>query len=218
MIQKGPHRRQFMGRVGGIAATLAASASAGSSAASAESPPGSAGAAAGMANQRMMQAFDLRAGLAMQDSLVGTAKNVNNGDDALYPDKGGTFTKGLPHDSFGRVDLNSYETLKTALASGKFSDFEKIIMGGVRTLNGPQGGMAFDLEGLDNTQFAHQRWLVARIVHRFRRRATYGERRAEQARPQCFFRPRHPRRHPLAQRHRYVADTGRGGGPRLPER
>ena len=37
--------------------------------------------------------------------------------------------------------------------SGKFSDFQKIIVGGTRTLNGPQGGLAFDLEALDNVQF-----------------------------------------------------------------
>ncbi len=79
--------------------------------------------------------------------------NVNNGDTALYADKGGTYTKGLPHDNFGRVDLNAFATLTKALNTGKFSDFEKIIVGGTRTLNGPQGGLAFDLEALDNAQF-----------------------------------------------------------------
>jgi hypothetical protein len=59
----------------------------------------------------------------------------------------------LPHDSFGRVDLNAFATFTTALASGRFSDFENITVGGTRTLNGPQGGLAFDLEALDNVQF-----------------------------------------------------------------
>src|SRR5208282_3732001 len=36
---------------------------------------------------------------------------------------------------------------------GQFSEFEKIIVGGTRTLNGPQGGLAFDMEALDNLQF-----------------------------------------------------------------
>ncbi len=85
--------------------------------------------------------------------MVGPAVNVNNGDTALYPDKGGTYTKGLPHDDFGRVDLQAFATLTEALNSGKFSDFQKIIMGGTRTLNGPQGGLCFDLEALDNAQF-----------------------------------------------------------------
>jgi hypothetical protein len=39
------------------------------------------------------------------------------------------------------------------LNSGEFSDFEKIIMGGTRTLNGPQAGLAFCLVALDNAQF-----------------------------------------------------------------
>jgi hypothetical protein len=79
--------------------------------------------------------------------------NVNNGDTARYPDKGGTYTKGLPHDSFGRVNPGAFGSFQEALSSGKFSDFESIVMGGTRTLNGPQGGLAFDMEALDNVQF-----------------------------------------------------------------
>src|ERR1019366_6804719 len=98
-------------------------------------------------------AFNLRVAMANQDAGVPAATNVNNGDDALYPDRGGTFTKGLPHDSFGRVDLNAYQLFKTALESGQFSDFERIPMGGTGKLNDPQGGLAFDLETPDNVQF-----------------------------------------------------------------
>jgi len=87
------------------------------------------------------------------NALVPAATKVSNGDQTRYADKGGTFTKGLPHDRFGRVDPYAFETFATALTSGNFSDFEKIIMGGTRTLNGPQGGLAFDLEALDNVQF-----------------------------------------------------------------
>ena len=108
---------------------------------------------AAVTNNRVIEAFSLRVSEATQDALVGPAVNVNNGDTALYADKGGTYTKGLPHDNFGRVDLNAFATLTKALNTGKFSDFEKIIVGGTRTLNGPQGGLAFDLEALDNAQF-----------------------------------------------------------------
>jgi hypothetical protein len=105
------------------------------------------------AKKRVMDALHLRHSLAQQDSHVGPAVNIDNGDTALYSDKGGTYTKGLPHDSVGRVDLNAFATLTTALTTGKFSDFQKITMGGTRTLNGPQGGLCFDLEALDNAQF-----------------------------------------------------------------
>ncbi len=153
---EGPNRRHFLGQIGGVAATLAAGALTASSAASAQSPGSSdtgVAVAAGVTNKRVIEAFHLRVREAMQDALVPAAKNVNNGDDAYYPNKGGTYTKGLPHDSFGRVDLTAYGTFKTALASGEFSDFENIIMGGTRKLNGPQGGLAFDLDALDNAQF-----------------------------------------------------------------
>ena len=114
--------------------------------------PGS-GLPAGVSHNRLIQAFSIRVGEATQDALVGPAVNINNGDPLLYADQGGTYTKGLPHDNFGRVDLQAFGTLLDALNSGKFSDFQKIIVGGTRTLNGPQGGLAFDLEALDAVQF-----------------------------------------------------------------
>jgi len=107
----------------------------------------------GLTDNRVIEAFELRVSEATSDAASGPALNVNNGDPARYPDQGGTYTKGLPHDSFGRVDLAAFATFTHALKTGKFSDFEKIIVGGTRTLNGPQGGLAFDLEALDNAQF-----------------------------------------------------------------
>ncbi len=153
---KEPDRRHFLGRAGGVAATLAAGALTAPRVVSAQSADGVDNGVftpSCVTNQRVKESFQLRVGMAMQDARVPAALNVNNGDDARYPDKGGTFTKGLPHDNFGRVDLTAYESFKAALASGKFSDFEKIPMGGTRTLNGPQGGLAFDLCALDNAQF-----------------------------------------------------------------
>jgi hypothetical protein len=102
--------------------------------------------------KRIARATALRKTAADQDASV-RATNVDNGDNALYPDKGGTYTKGLPHDSFGRVDPAAFASFQTALASGNASDFKKIIMGGTRTQNGPQGGLAFCMEALDGVQF-----------------------------------------------------------------
>ena len=150
----GPNRRRFLGQMGGAAATFAAGALATSSGAlAAENDNGGTLPPAGLAHKRVRAAFKLRVGEAKEDALVPAAVNINNGDEALYPDKGGAYTKGLPHDSFGRVDPNAYATFKTALTSGNFSDFENIIMGGARGLNGPQAGLCFDLDALDNAQF-----------------------------------------------------------------
>ncbi len=165
---KSPGRRRFIAGLGaataavstGVLAPLVAASSANAretpnlttqsvfgSATSGTGPPAS------VSNNRVMQAYSLRVSEATQDALVPPAVNVNNGDTALYADKGGTYTKGLPHDNFGRVDLNAFASFTNALKSGKFSDFEQIIVGGTRTQNGPQGGLAFDLEALDNVQF-----------------------------------------------------------------
>jgi hypothetical protein len=79
-------------------------------------------------NRREIEAFELRMAEAIQDARVPAATNLNNGDEARYADKCGTSTKGLPHDSFGRVDLDAYQTFKTALNSDEFLDFQNIIM------------------------------------------------------------------------------------------
>jgi hypothetical protein len=153
-ILKGSNRRSFLGQVG-AAATLAAGVltappviSAAHNSESTDDPGPS-----NSTQNRIHKAYHLRVSMAAQDRSVAYAKNVNNGDEARYADKAGTFTKALPHDAYGRVNLAAYASLKTALGSGKFSDFEDIILGGTRRLNGPQGGLAFDLEALDGTQF-----------------------------------------------------------------
>src|ERR1700680_3351076 len=146
--QSGINRRSFLGRIGvGTAAAVAAAALSDPSVASAKESTSD------RVSDRLQDAFELRKRLAYQDAEVPAARNVGNGDEELYPDKSGTYTKALPHDSFGRVDLNAFASFKRALNSGEFSDFENIAMGGTRTLNDPQSGLCFDLEALDNAQF-----------------------------------------------------------------
>ena len=149
---KGSSRRAFLNQVG-AAATLAAGALAAPSVASAATFSTTNTSSTNSTQNRVYKAYQLRVNLAGHDQKLGYAINVNNGDDALYADKAGTYTKGLAHDAFGRVTPASYASFKTALASGTFSDFENIIVGGTRTQNGPQGGLAYDLEAPDNTQF-----------------------------------------------------------------
>lgn len=103
--------------------------------------------------RRITEARELRIARARSDASVPPARNVGNGDEHRYRDKGGTYSKGLRHDSFGRVDPASFASFRKALDSGRFSDFENIKLGGTRTLNGPQSGLTFDLEGLDPIQF-----------------------------------------------------------------
>lgn len=140
--------RRAFAKQAGIAAGAAVAALATPASASTETIPEN-----GAGNGRIIQAFMLRTTEAESDAALGPATNINNGDFSRYADKGGTFTKALPHDAYGRVNPDAFGTLMTALNSGEFSDFERITMGGTRTLNGPQAGLCFDLEVPDNVQF-----------------------------------------------------------------
>ena len=74
----------------------------------------------------------------------------DNGDEARYPNKIGTYSKGLPHNRLGEVDLQAYRSLLAALDSGKSLDFENIIIGLGTKLTNPQAGLAFEMEGPDS--------------------------------------------------------------------
>ncbi|MFN0138998.1 MAG: vanadium-dependent haloperoxidase [Pyrinomonadaceae bacterium] len=73
----------------------------------------------------------------------------NNGDEELYPNRIGSYSKGLPHQSNGEVVPSAYDALLDALRTGNPAMFEQIPMGGDRHLTNPQAGLAFDLEGDD---------------------------------------------------------------------
>src|SRR5215471_4600070 len=104
-------------------------------------------------SNRVLRSFALRTAEAGTDAFTPSAPQLDNGDEALYADKSGTYTKGILQSGIGLVDLAAYRSFKNALASGAPADFENIVLGGPRTLNGPQGGLAFYLGSLDGSQF-----------------------------------------------------------------
>jgi hypothetical protein len=91
----------------------------------------------------------------VSDSQVAAAPHTANGDQQLYTDHSASFSKPLKQDGICLVDQAAWTSFTTALNSGNNSDFEAIILGGTRTLNGPQGSYAFDLECLDSSQFGN---------------------------------------------------------------
>jgi hypothetical protein len=105
-------------------------------------------------SNRVPRSFAVRIETAGHDAFIPAPAQIDNGDEALYSDKSGTYTKGILQAGVGLVDLAAYQTFKTALNSGDPADFEAITLAGPRTLTGPQGGLAFDLECLDNSQFS----------------------------------------------------------------
>lgn len=104
-------------------------------------------------NNHAARDFALRIQTAENDALIPPARQVNNGDEERYPDKCATYSKGMKQKRLGVVDHTAWKSFKHALKTGDPADFEAMQLGGPRTQNGPQGGLAFDLEGLDASQF-----------------------------------------------------------------
>ena len=102
---------------------------------------------------RVARAYACRMSAAAEDAFIPPAEEVDNGDEARYSDKSGTYTKCIQQLNIGLVDLAAYDTFKKALDSGRTKLFNNIVLGGTRLLNGPQGGLAFDLQCLDSSQF-----------------------------------------------------------------
>ena len=106
-------------------------------------------------SQRTNDSFSYRSTEA-HNEMIDIGVLADNGDAAKFTDHSGTWSKTLKHTSLEIVDPTSYNSFVTALTSGNFTDFQNIIVGNpggsnpTATLNGPQGSLAFDLEGLDS--------------------------------------------------------------------
>jgi hypothetical protein len=156
-------RRRFLSKLG-TAATATIAAGVVGSAPTARAESGEEGsdligegftAPSASADPRVLKSFALRVTAASRDASVPVPPHTTNGDEQRYPDKSATYTKGLLQDDIGVVNPAAYQSLKTAIKSGKMSDWEALIIGGTRTQNGPQGAYAFDTEGLDSAQFGN---------------------------------------------------------------
>jgi hypothetical protein len=107
---------------------------------------------------RRRASFELRKEVALDEFRVPVPHQRSNGDEERYPNRIANYSKGLPHNDLGEVDLDAYGTLLQALSTGDPADFEQISMGapaGQRMkLVNPQAGLAFDMEGTDSHQLA----------------------------------------------------------------
>jgi hypothetical protein len=149
-------RRRFLGQVGAALAGGAILGKAAVASARSSSPVVGDGATpTPVSDPRVRRSLALRVAAANSEASIPVPPHTTNGDEQLYPDKCGSYTKGLLQDGIGLVNLAAYQSFRHAINTGKFEDFENVITGGPRTQNGPLGGRAFALEGCDGVQLGN---------------------------------------------------------------
>jgi len=151
-----PSRRKFMGTMGGAAAAAALTAGIPLEPLF-EGKHGQAEASVipYRSRARAEACFDYCTETA-EANKIDVGELPDNGDSQRFADYSGNWSKSLRHDGLGVPNAASWLSLAHALRSGEFQDFENVIMGTPggtgpnSALNGPQGSLAFDLEGRDS--------------------------------------------------------------------
>ncbi|MGB4860368.1 MAG: vanadium-dependent haloperoxidase [Dokdonella sp.] len=148
-------RREFLGKLGGMglaAAAVGVGASPGDALAQEQAstlpgaPPPS---VTNIFQRRARESFNLRTEQALAAFRATRYAHPVNGDEALYPNRIANFSKTLPHDALGEVDLDAYHALTSAIKLERSSAFESIPLGGTRKLANPQAAYSFQLDGVD---------------------------------------------------------------------
>lgn len=99
---------------------------------------------------RQANVLNTRQAAAAFQSSVDNGTQTNNGDEGLYGDYRANYSKALPHNDIGEVDIAAYDSLLLALGTAESSDFEAIPLGGARKLTNPQGAYRVAMVGLDS--------------------------------------------------------------------
>jgi hypothetical protein len=102
---------------------------------------------------RALASLELRKQAALIQGKRPNASVASNGDETAFPNRIGCYFKGLPQNRYAEVEPAAYESLLTAIESGKYVDFERLPRGGGRRLSNPQAAFSFDLEGGDPHTF-----------------------------------------------------------------
>jgi hypothetical protein len=102
------------------------------------------------AKERREKAYQVRKEAAHFQKKLPLPDHPCNNDEQLFSNKIGNYSKGLPHNSLGEVNLKAYQSLIHSLKTGKPDDFESIPLGGIVKLSNPQAAYTFDLAGPDS--------------------------------------------------------------------
>jgi hypothetical protein len=105
-------------------------------------------------HERRHRAFVIRRDAAIFQRDVAPTPSVSNGDEQAYANRIASYSKGLPHNDLGEVDLNAYNAYLQALNSGQWADFEAIPLGGTAKFSSPQAAYCYSTEGADAAALA----------------------------------------------------------------
>ena len=79
--------------------------------------------------QRQQQVYQLRKEVAGYYKNLPLIPNTNNGDDARYANRLGSYSKGMPHNALGDVDTSAYNIYADAIDRGDWDAISDIPMG-----------------------------------------------------------------------------------------
>ena len=151
----GTSRRSFLGKVGGATAVALTAGIPLEPFFEGKHGEAEASVVSYRSNNRANDSWNYRKSIAQAEKIdVGVLPD--NGDSQRFTDYSGSWSKCLQHDALGIPNYAAYRSLLHAFETGRPSDFENILVGNpggtgfTSTLNGPQGGLSFDLEGRDS--------------------------------------------------------------------
>lgn len=101
-------------------------------------------------NQRANQAYQIRHKAALEQMNLLITPNENNGDEELYGIPIGSYSKAMPHNPLGEVDVNAFNSLVHAVTTTESIAFNAIPKGGTIKQTNPQSALAFELAGADS--------------------------------------------------------------------
>lgn len=100
--------------------------------------------------ERQEQVYKLRKQAAKRYRKLPPVVQINNGDDAAYTARIGSFTKGMPHNGLGEVDKDIYATYLQAIETGDRDLFDTIPTPGNITLRNIENIWSIDYLGPDS--------------------------------------------------------------------
>ncbi len=103
---------------------------------------------------RADRAYEIRVKAAMAQRMRPLVEHRDNGDEYTYGNKIGNYSKGLPHNEIGEVDVLAYNRYYlNAMRTGYGEDFERVPVDGRSRMTSPQSGLTYELIGADPANF-----------------------------------------------------------------